>query len=82
MLHDEGIYPNMTKQPNFLIIVANDLGFSDLGSFSSKIRTPNINRIAQQGMQFTDFHAAAACLYIPYSPQRTQADRQSVPSMP
>lgn len=50
------------KRPNFLIIVADDLGFSDLGCFGGEIRTPNIDRLALNGgIRFTDFHAAAAC---------------------
>ncbi|KKK22144.1 hypothetical protein AOCH_007523 [Aspergillus ochraceoroseus] len=51
----------MAKRPNFLVIVADDLGFSDIGCFGSEIHTPNIDRLAQQGVRFTDFHAAAAC---------------------
>ncbi|KAJ7496872.1 alkaline-phosphatase-like protein [Mycena latifolia] len=50
-----------TKRPNFLVIVADDLGFSDLGCYGSEINTPNIDKIAAQGVRFTDFHAAAAC---------------------
>ncbi|KAF2136637.1 uncharacterized protein K452DRAFT_279687 [Aplosporella prunicola CBS 121167] len=49
------------KRPNFLVIVADDLGFSDVSSFGSEIATPNIDRIAKNGVRFTDFHAAAAC---------------------
>ncbi|KAF7358491.1 Alkaline phosphatase-like, alpha/beta/alpha [Mycena venus] len=49
------------KRPNFLVIVADDLGFSDLGCYGSEINTPNIDKIARQGVRFTDFHAAAAC---------------------
>ncbi|KAH8813401.1 alkaline-phosphatase-like protein [Flagelloscypha sp. PMI_526] len=49
------------KRPNFLVIVADDLGFSDLGCYGSEINTPNIDKIATQGVRFTDFHAAAAC---------------------
>lgn len=55
-------------RPNFLVIVADDLGFSDVGCFGSEIRTPNIDRIAQDGVRFTDFHAAAACSYVSISP--------------
>ena len=51
----------MPKRPNFLIIVADDLGFSDVGSFGSEIQTPNIDRLASSGLRFTDFHSAAAC---------------------
>jgi arylsulfatase A-like enzyme len=50
------------KRPNFLVMVADDLGFSDVGCFGSEIRTPNIDKIAHnEGIRFTDFHAAAAC---------------------
>ncbi|KAK5084025.1 hypothetical protein LTR70_007277 [Exophiala xenobiotica] len=49
------------KKPNFLIIVADDMGFSDAGCFGSEIRTPNIDKLASTGLRFTGFHAAAAC---------------------
>ena len=51
------------KRPNFLVIVADDLGFSDVGCFGGEIRTPNIDALAahNNGLRFTDFHAAAAC---------------------
>lgn len=50
------------KRPNFLIAVADDLGFSDVGCFGGEIRTPNIDKLANHGgVRFTDFHAAAAC---------------------
>lgn len=49
------------KHPNFLVIVADDLGFSDLSCFGGEIRTPNLDKLAAQGVRFTDFHAAAAC---------------------
>ena len=50
------------KRPNFLVIVADDLGFSDIGCFGSEIKTPNIDKLAKNGgLRFTDFHAAAAC---------------------
>jgi arylsulfatase A-like enzyme len=49
------------KRPNFLVIVADDLGFSDLSCFGGEIRTPNLDKLAGKGLRFTDFHAAAAC---------------------
>ena len=49
------------KRPNFLVIVADDLGFSDIGCFGGEIRTPNLDKLASNGLRFTDFHAAAAC---------------------
>ncbi len=47
--------------PNFLVIVADDLGFSDLGAFGGEIRTPNLDALAQRGVRFTNFHTAPAC---------------------
>lgn len=49
------------KRPNFLVIVADDLGFSDCGCFGSEISTPNVDKLAQDGLRFTSFHVAAAC---------------------
>lgn len=51
----------MTQRPNFLVIVADDLGFSDVGCFGGEIKTPHIDSLAKNGLRFTDFHAAAAC---------------------
>ncbi|CAN7557735.1 arylsulfatase [Phenylobacterium sp. LjRoot225] len=49
------------KRPNFLVIVADDLGFSDLGAFGGEIDTPNLDRLALSGLRLTGFHTAAAC---------------------
>ncbi|KAM5349808.1 hypothetical protein ACJ41O_006313 [Fusarium nematophilum] len=51
----------MSKRPNFLIIVADDLGFSDLGCYGSEIKTPHLDKLAQGGVRMTNFHTAAAC---------------------
>ncbi|EPX71692.1 arylsulfatase [Schizosaccharomyces octosporus yFS286] len=51
----------MRKSPNFLIIVADDLGWSDVGAFGSEINTPNLDALAKEGLRFTDFHTASAC---------------------
>lgn len=53
--------PAASERPNFLIIVADDLGYSDIGSFGSEIRTPNLDRLAQSGVRLTNFHTYAAC---------------------
>ncbi len=48
--------------PNFIIIFADDLGYGDLGCFGSKaIRTPNLDRMAAEGMKFTSFYAQPVC---------------------
>lgn len=49
------------KRPNFLVIVADDLGFSDLGAFGGEIDTPNLDRLATGGVRFTGFHTAPTC---------------------
>jgi arylsulfatase A len=49
------------SRPNFIIIFTDDQGYQDLGVFgATKIRTPNIDRMAKQGMRFTDFYSAAS----------------------
>ena len=46
------------KQPNFVIIVADDMGYGDVGIYGNEyIRTPNIDQMARKGMMFTDFHS-------------------------
>lgn len=47
--------------PNVLIILADDLGFTDIGAFGSEIETPNLDRLARQGIRLTNFHAGATC---------------------
>lgn len=49
------------KKPNIVLIVADDLGFSDLGCFGSEIATPNIDALAMHGQIFTSFYTAATC---------------------
>lgn len=46
-------------RPNFLLILLDDAGWTDVGCYGSKIQTPNIDRLAAQGMRFTDCHSAA-----------------------
>ena len=49
------------ERPNILLIVADDLGYADLGVFGSDIDTPNIDALAAQGIVFTQFHTAVMC---------------------
>lgn len=48
-------------KPNILLIIADDLGFSDLGCYGGEIRTPHLDRLAQQGTRFTQFYNNAVC---------------------
>src|SRR5207249_1572145 len=47
--------------PNILLILADDMGFSDLGCYGSEIATPNLDRLAQNGLRFTQFYNTARC---------------------
>jgi len=49
------------ERPNILLVVADDLGWTDLGSFGSEISTPNLDQLAKQGILFTDFHVSVSC---------------------
>ena len=49
------------KRPNIIMIVADDLGFSDLGCFGGEIRTPHIDRLASEGLRLTQFYNNAVC---------------------
>jgi arylsulfatase len=52
---------NSDERPNVLLILVDDMGFSDLGSFGAEIDTPNLDAIAREGVRLTDFHSAPAC---------------------
>lgn len=49
------------KRPNFLVIVADDLGYSDIGAFGGEIATPNLDALAARGLKLTGFHTAPTC---------------------
>jgi arylsulfatase A-like enzyme len=48
-------------KPNIVVILADDLGYSDVGPFGGEIDTPNLNRLANNGMRFTQFYNCARC---------------------
>jgi arylsulfatase A-like enzyme len=48
-------------QPNVLVILADDLGYSDIGCFGGEIRTPNLDRLAERGVRLTNFHNTPRC---------------------
>ena len=49
------------KQPNLLIVMADDLGYSDLGAFGGEIETPNIDALANSGVQMINFYTSLTC---------------------
>lgn len=50
-----------SKQPNIIIILADDMGFSDIGCYGSEIQTPNLDRMAKKGIRFTQGYSCARC---------------------
>ena len=73
-------------RPYVLVILADDLGYSDLGCYGGEIRTPNLDRLAKDGLRFTQFYNCARCwptrasLLTGYYPQ--QVRRDTVPGVP
>ncbi len=49
------------ERPNIVVILADDLGFSDIGCYGGEIATPNLNRLADEGVRFTQFYNTARC---------------------
>ncbi|MCU0720531.1 MAG: arylsulfatase [Pirellula sp.] len=54
-------YLPASEQPNVLIIMADDLGYSDLGCYGGEIETPNLDRLADNGLRYTQFYNTARC---------------------
>ncbi|CAA0126162.1 Arylsulfatase [Halioglobus japonicus] len=50
-----------SEPPNIVLIVADDIGYSDFGAFGGEIDTPNIDALARAGVRFSNFHAASSC---------------------
>lgn len=53
--------PNTENRPNILLIVADDMGWSDLGAFGGEIDTPHLDALAARGVKLTNFHASPLC---------------------
>ena len=49
------------ERPNVLLVMADDMGWSDLGSYGGEIDTPNLDALARSGVMFTDFYAQSSC---------------------
>jgi arylsulfatase len=50
-----------TGQPNIVLIMLDDMGFSDIGCYGSEIRTPNLDGLAERGIRYTNFTNCARC---------------------
>ena len=68
------------KPPNVLLIMVDDMGFSDLGCYGGEINTPNLDKLAADGLRFTQFNntsrcwASRAALLTGYYPQQIGRD--------
>jgi hypothetical protein len=53
--------PTSAPRPNILLILADDMGFSDLGCYGSEINTPNLDKLAVGGLRFSHFNNCGKC---------------------
>tara|TARA_R110002049_G_scaffold177382_22_gene344589 strand:- start:7919 stop:9700 length:1782 start_codon:yes stop_codon:yes gene_type:complete len=73
----------LAARPNIVLIIADDLGFSDIAPYGSEIQTPALSALAQRGIRFTNYHTAASC-----APTRSMlltgvdSHRNGVPNIP
>ena len=51
----------MQASPNIVLILNDDMGFSDIGCYGGEIETPNLDRLAQNGLRFSQFYNTARC---------------------
>ena len=52
---------SIPSQPNFVVIMVDDMGYSDIGCFGGEVNTPNLDKLAADGMRFTQFYNTAKC---------------------
>ena len=55
------VYGTPAERPNIVLILADDLGFSDIAPYGSEIQTPTLTALAENGIRFTNYHTAASC---------------------
>jgi arylsulfatase len=61
LLSSFSLFAASTKRPNIMVILSDDMGFSDLGCYGGEIQTPNLDRLATNGIRFTQFYNNARC---------------------
>jgi len=61
LLHLTAFCADPASRPNIVLILADDLGYSDLGCYGSEIATPNLDALAKNGLRFTQFYNTARC---------------------
>jgi len=58
---ETGMAAQRNKRPNFLLIVADDMGYSDLGCYGGEINTPVLDNLAKKGVRYTNFYVSPTC---------------------
>ena len=53
--------PSSDRRPNIVLIMADDMGYSDLGCYGGEVHTPNLDRLAEDGLCFSQFYNGARC---------------------
>ena len=61
LLFQSAAYAASADKPNIVVILVDDMGFSDLGCYGSEIPTPNLDALAKNGVRFTQFYNTARC---------------------
>ncbi len=61
LLFTASFYAQTQERPNIILIMADDMGFSDIGSFGGEVKTPNLDNLATNGLRFSQFYSAARC---------------------
>jgi arylsulfatase len=64
LLNPTSLHAQTQQQPNIIVIMGDDIGWSNIGAYNQGImagRTPNLDRLASEGMRFTDYYAEASC---------------------
>jgi arylsulfatase len=56
LLAQLSVHANEPARPNIILIMADDLGYSDVGCYGGEIKTPNIDRLAREGLRFRQFY--------------------------
>lgn len=55
------IFAAVSPRPNIIVILSDDVGYSDIGCFGGEIKTPNLDALAAGGLRFTQFYNTARC---------------------
>ncbi len=66
-------------QPNIIIVMADDLGYSDIGCYGGEIQTPHLDELAENGIRFTQFYNASRCWLAHRMGSRVFAERNFYP---